>query len=46
MARRVGSSVGMEVNSMELLRFIANDFNPMNVVCKRAIYDRPKAVFE
>ena len=44
--------VGVTLNPIELLRFVANDFNPMNQMCdraglsERAIYDRSKAVME
>lgn len=52
MARRGSSRVGVEVDPMELLRFIAADFHPMNRMCERAgmserlIHDRSRAVFE
>lgn len=41
-----------ELDSLELLRWVAADFDPMNALCERAglsdraIYDRLKAVFE
>ena len=44
--------VGVTLDPMELLRFVAKDFNPMNEMCDRAglsertIYDRSKAVME
>jgi hypothetical protein len=44
--------VGVELDPMELLRFVADDFGPMNLMCERAdlsergIYDRTKAVME
>jgi hypothetical protein len=45
-------NVAVEYNPLDLLRFVSNDFGPMNVMCDRAkmsermIYDRSKAVFE
>ena len=45
-------NVAVECKPLELLRFVSNDFGPMNVMCDRAglaerlIYDRSKAVFE
>jgi hypothetical protein len=45
-------NVAVECKQLELLRFVSNDFGPMNVMCDRAglserlIYDRSKAVFE
>ncbi len=47
-----GPNVAVEYKPLELLRFVSNDFGPMNVMCDRAelserlIYDRSKAVFE
>ncbi len=44
--------VGVELDPMELLRFVADDFGPMNLMCERAglseraIYDRTKEVME
>jgi hypothetical protein len=45
-------NVAVEYGPVELLRFVGNDFDPMNVMCERAemsermIFDRSKAVFE
>ena len=45
-------NVAVKYDPLELLRFVSNDFSPMNVMCDRAemsermIYDRSKAVFE
>jgi len=44
--------VGVPLDPMTLLRFVADDFGPMNEMCdraglsERAIYDRTKAVME
>ncbi len=44
--------VGVELDPLELLRFVAEDFGPMNRLCERAglseraIYDRTKEVME
>ena len=44
--------VAVTCNSLDLLRFVARDFVPMNEMCDRAemfeerIYGRTKAVFE
>ena len=44
--------VGVKLNPMELLRFFADNFGPMNEMCHRAglsvqaIYHRTKAVME
>ena len=44
--------VRVACDSVKLLRFVADDFTPMNSMCERAgmsereIYDRTKAVFE
>lgn len=44
--------VGVQLDPMEVLRFVAADFTPMYMMCKRAgfsersIYDRTRAVFE
>jgi hypothetical protein len=44
--------VGVQIDHLELLRFIAADLAPMNLICEhaglseRAIYDRTKAVVE
>ena len=51
-ARAGTSRVGVQLDPMELLRFVAEDLGPMNEMCERAglseraIYDRTKAVFE
>jgi len=51
-ARAGTSRVGVQLDPMELLRFVAQDLDPMNEMCERAglseraIYDRTKAVFE
>ena len=43
---------GVELDPLELLRWVAANFDPMNALCERAglseraIYDRSKAVFE
>jgi hypothetical protein len=45
-------NIAVEYKPLELLRFVSNDFGPMNIMCDRAglaerlIYDRSKAVFE
>jgi hypothetical protein len=45
-------TVAVTCNPLVMLRFIAQDFAPMNLMCERAemfergIYDRTKAVFE
>ena len=45
-------NVGVELDPLELLRFVARDFAPMNLMCEhaglseRAIYDRTKEVME
>jgi hypothetical protein len=42
----------VKYDRLELLRFVRNDFGPMNAMCDRAelperlIYDRTKAVFQ
>ena len=52
MARDGRPQVGVELDPMDLLQFVANDFVPMNEMCERAglpergIYDRTKAVME
>lgn len=44
--------VGVHIDPLELLRFVAGDFTPMNDLCdraglsERAIYNRTKAVME
>jgi len=44
--------VGVELDPLALLRFVAADFGPMNEMCdraglsERAIYDRTKAIME
>jgi hypothetical protein len=44
-------NVAVEYAPLELIRFIGNDFGPMNVMCdlaemtERLIYDRSKVVF-
>ncbi len=44
--------VGVQLDPLELLHFVADDFGPMNELCdraglsERAVYDRSKAVFE
>jgi len=51
-ARDGRSTVGVELDPRELLRFVAADFGPMNAMCEqaglseRAIYDRTKEVME
>ena len=51
-SRQGRPQVGVQVDPLELLRFIAADFGPMNLMCERAglseraIYDRTKAVME
>jgi hypothetical protein len=51
-ARQGRPLVGVELDPLELLRWVAANFDPMNVLCERAglseraIYDRSKAVFE
>jgi hypothetical protein len=51
-ARQGRPLVGVELDPLELLRWVAADFDPMNALCERAglseraIYDRSKAVFE
>ena len=51
-ARGGRPTVDVQVDPMELLQFVANDFGPMNEMCERAllseraIYDRTKAVME
>jgi hypothetical protein len=51
-ARHGRPLVGVELDPLELLRWVAADFDPMNALCERAglseraIYDRSKAVFE
>jgi hypothetical protein len=45
-------NVAVKYDRLELLRFVSNDFGPMNAMCDRAelperlIYDRTKAVFQ
>lgn len=45
-------NVAVKYDPLELLRFVSNDFGPMNTMCERAempermIYDRSKAIFE
>ncbi len=45
-------NVAVKYDPLELLRFVSQDFGPMNVMCEQAemsermIYDRSKAVFE
>lgn len=51
-ARAGQRMVGVSLDPLELLRFVADDFGPMNAMCERAglseraIYDRTKAVME
>ena len=51
-ARDGRPQVGVEMDPMDPLKFVANDFTPMNKMCERAclperaIYDRTKAVME
>lgn len=51
-ARHGRPIVGVGLNPLELLRWVAADFLPMNDLCdraglsERAVYDRSKAVFE
>ncbi len=51
-SRQGRPQVGVKVDPLELLRFVATDFGPMNRMCERAglseraIYDRTKAVME
>ena len=46
------TNVAVTCHPLDLLKFIAQDFTPMNLMCERAemfergIYDRSKAVFE
>jgi hypothetical protein len=51
-SKQGGPLVGVQLDPMELLRFVAEDFEPMNQMCERAelseraIYDRTKEVME
>ena len=51
-ARPDQTLIGVQFDQLELLRFLGDNFGPMNAMCerpslsKRAVYDRTKAVME